>query len=107
MARSGTIDRFRFHDMRPGLRAPRARVHRKRAADRARDSGEEIRRPELPLRALATDPRAWNPGLRAHAILTDAIERVQDSVHRNHDAADAAVAHEQVAAEPDPGDRNS
>ena len=100
---AAAIDGLDLGHARPGLAAPGPRVHRERAADRAGNAGKEIRGPELPLRALAAEPRAGDAGLRANAVGADALERIQDPVHRDHDAADAAVAHQEVAAEPDPG----
>ena len=44
--------------VRPGLAAERAGVHRERAAERAGNAGEEFRRAEAPLDALAREPRA-------------------------------------------------
>ena len=103
MALAAPVDRLDFGHARPGLAAPGARVHRERAADRARDAGEEVRGPDQPFRALPAEPGAGHARLRAHALRAHALERVQDAVHREHGAADAAVAHQQVAAEPDPG----
>ena len=41
-------------------------------------------------------------GLRAHGLVRLELEAFEPAVQRDHGAAHAAVAHEQVAAQPDP-----
>ena len=61
-------------DVVPGLAAERARVHRERAADGARDSGEERGGPELPAHALLREQHAGEPGAGAHAHVVESFE---------------------------------
>ena len=102
----GAVDGLDAAHVRPGLPAEGAGVHGERAAQGAGNAGEELRRPQTPLDALAGDARAGDAGLGAHHGLAQALERIERAVHADDDAADAAVAHQQVAAEPDPGDRH-
>src|SRR6185437_1426910 len=91
-------------DIAPGLAAVAAGVHRQRAADRAGDDGKEFRVRPVVHRGKARDLRARDAGLGADAAAVEA-ELVQRRVQQHDGAAHAAVAHQEVAAEPDDGYR--
>src|SRR5690606_18696994 len=95
------VDRLDALDAIPRLAAERAGVHRERAADRARYAGEERRGAERPARALPCKRRARHAGAGAHARLVETLELPADLARRDHRAAAAAIAHEQIRAEPD------
>src|SRR5213080_2715067 len=88
----------------PGFPAEGAGVHRERASERARDAREEFRGPEPPLDALPRDARTGDARLGAHRALAGAVEEIERAVRAHDHALQAAVAHQEVAPEPDPVD---
>src|SRR5262249_14398146 len=63
-----------------------------------------FRRSQPPFDALSRNARARQPGFTAHVRLGEPLERIECAVGADDDAAQAAVAHEQIAAEADPLD---
>ena len=102
---AAAIDRRHALDMRPRLAAERARVHRERAADRAGYAGEERRGTQMPAHATLGEQHAGEPGARADTLVVEPLELARQAAGRNHGAADAAVAHQQIRAQPQPMDR--
>jgi hypothetical protein len=102
--RPGTIDDFHAGDMRPGLTAVSTRIHGERPAERARDTDEETRRTELPTCTLTRDAGARDTGFAPDRAIVTLLERGQRPVHRDDCATQAAITHQQVAAEAHPSD---
>src|SRR6185312_2644566 len=100
------IDGLDLHDVPPGLTAKGAGIHRKGAAQRAGDAGEELRRAETPFDALSGDTGTGDSGLAMHGLGPIALQPVQHAVRADDDSGDSAVAHQQVASESDPADRH-
>ena len=101
---AAAVDRLDFADHRPGLPPEGARVHRQRTAHRAGDAGEELA-PGQPVACREPgDARAGGAGLDAEALRPDRLHRAQPGGGDDR-AAHPAVAHQQVAAEPDPQQR--
>ena len=91
---------FDFRDITPGLAAVTAGVHRQRAADRARNAGQELGLGAVVHRREARELRARDAGLRVDQAVGDR-QHAARRVHQHDRAAHASVAHQQVAAEPD------
>src|SRR4030095_15016037 len=79
-----------------------ARVHRKGPTHRPGNPGEELGRSKSPLDALFRELCAGNAGAAANALIVDAHAFIEGAMCSAHRTAHAAVADEQVAAEPDP-----
>src|ERR1022692_584157 len=89
----------------PGLAAKSAGIHRQRSAQSARNTREEFSGTQAPLHALAGDARAGYAGFRIDARGADALEQSERAVGVNDGAGEAAVAHQQIAAEAHPQQR--
>src|SRR6516165_6228795 len=98
------VDGLEGAHVRPGFPAKRAGVHGQRAAERAGNAGKELRGTQPPLDALPRDARAGDARLGVHGGLGEPLEGIERAVGADDDAAQAAIAHQQVAAEPDPVD---
>ena len=85
-------------DAFPGLAAVCAGVHGQGAADRARNAGEELGRPETPAEALAGKLRARHACTCPHPESLNLLEIAQHTRRRDDDAANPAVAYQQIAA---------
>src|SRR5579871_1823673 len=90
----------------PGLASESAGIHRQSAAKGPGYAGEELRGAQAPLDALARDARAGDAGLGVHAGVAEALEPIERPVSADDDARESPVAHQQIAAEPDPVDRH-
>src|SRR6185437_23080 len=106
MLLAAAVDRLDLHDVPPGLAPEGAGVHRQRTAQRAWNAREKFRRTEAPFDALPGDARAGYTGLAVHHVLTGALQPIQRAACADHDARDPAVAHQQIASEPDPAHRH-
>src|SRR5213082_488307 len=102
--RAAAVDGRDGEHVPPGFPTEGAGVHRKRTSERARDAGEEFRGPEPPLDALPGDARTGDARLGAHRALAGAVEEIERAVRAHDHALQAAVAHQEVAPEPDPVD---
>ena len=92
----------------PGLAAEGAGIHRQRAAQRAGNAGQRIRPAPGPSCTHCRAMRAHGtPASQYTRRLRDALEPHEGALGRDHHAADAAVAHQQIAAEADPVHRQS
>jgi len=96
------VDRLHRTHVRPGLSAKGPGVHGQCATEGARNTRKELRRSQPPLDALPRDARAGGAGFTAHAGFGEPLERIECAVGADDDAAQAAIAHQQIAAEPDP-----
>ena len=98
------VDGLDLAHRRPGFGPEGAGVHRQCAAHRSRDAGEELAPGQPMTRRELRDPRARGAGFGVERHRPDPFHRAQP--HRGDDgAAHPAVAHQQVAAEPDPQQR--
>src|SRR2546429_1181748 len=102
--RAAAVDGRDGEHVPPGFPAEGAGVHRERTSERARDAREEFRGPKPPLDALPGDARTGDARLGAHRALAGAVEEIERAVRAHDHALQAAVAHQQVAPEPDPVD---
>src|SRR5436190_58087 len=73
----------------------RARVHGERAADRGRDPDQALDAAEVRRRRLADERREAHAGARERLLAVE-LGAPQAALEAQHDAADAAVLHEQV-----------
>src|SRR5438874_4578421 len=78
----------------------RARVHGERAADRGRDPDQAFDAAEVRRRRLADERREAHDGARGRLLAVE-LGAPQAALEAQHDAADAAVLHEQVVAAAD------
>ena len=99
------VDRRNRLDTIPGLAAVRARIHGQRAADGPGNTREEFRRTEPPADALLRELRARHSGARPYGESVLLLERAKDLGCRDNDAAQTALAHQQIAAHTEPEDR--
>src|SRR3569623_1079141 len=99
------IDRLHRVHQRPGLAAEGTRIHRERAAHRARNAGEKFAADEIEPRAKTRDLVAGNARADPHACFIESRELAQCTGRGDHRAAYAAVADQHVAAEPKPEQR--
>src|SRR3569832_1478176 len=99
------IDRLHRVHQRPGLAAEGTRIHRARAAHRARNAGEKFAADEIEPRANTRDLVAGNARADPHACFIESRELAQCTGRGDHRAAYAAVADQHVAAEPKPEQR--
>src|SRR5580765_4426423 len=103
---AAAVDGLDALDVAPGLPAEGTGVHGERPAEGARDTGKELGGPQAPLDALAGDARAGDAGFGAHRGVVHALEGLKGAVRADDDAADAPIAHQQVAAQTNPLDRH-
>ena len=80
-----------------------AAVHAERTADRAGDAAHEGKPGERGLLRGARNPHVGHRGAGAHALALD-LDVGEAAAKPDDDARHAAVAHDQVGAEPDDGD---
>src|SRR6185503_20732360 len=100
-ARSGptlaaSVNRLDGFDVIPGFAAEGARVHRERPTHGARDAGEKGRGAQVPAHALLREQHAGEPRAGAHVRVALLLEQPRQPPGRDHGAAYAAVADEQV-----------
>ena len=96
------IDRAHGFHALPGLTTVCPGVHRQRAADRARDAGEELGRTEPPANALPGKLRAGNAAAGTHEVGIDTLQLPEDTGCGDDHTAQTAVPDEQVAADTQP-----
>ena len=84
----------------PGFAAVAPRVHRQHAAQRAGDAREKFRAAQVVRGSEARQFCARHSRLRVDDILAIHAQLAQRAVHQQHCAAQAAVAHQQIAAQP-------
>ena len=82
------------------LAAMAAGVHRQRTADRARDTGHELRAMSMLAGAELGELGAGDAGFGIDQTILH-TQRVQHVMHQHHGAAHPAVAHQQIGTEPD------
>ena len=97
---AAAVDHRHALDDVPGFAAVAAGVHRQRAADRARNAGEEFRALEMVLGREARHLRAGDARFGVDHVVVGHRPAAR-AVREDHGAAPAAVAHQQVGAEPD------
>src|SRR6187551_3809041 len=88
--------------MPPGFAAEGTGIHRQRTADGAGYAGEEFRGAQVPARALAGKTRTRHAGFGMHATLAAAFQCRQRIASGDDHAADATVAHQQIASQTQP-----
>ena len=89
----------------PRLRTVRAGVHRERPADGSRDPGEELAAGVSLAPEVAGELRASGARPGPDQALAGLLDPAEAAGSEDDHSFDAAVAHEQVAPEPDPEDR--
>src|SRR3569623_1354637 len=104
-AHAAAIDGFHCFDERPGLAAERANVHRQRTAYGAGDAGEELGAGEIEPRAIARHLVAGDAGAGAYRAVVEPGQFVERTGGGDDRARNAAIAHQQVAAEAQPQHR--
>src|SRR6266545_3140658 len=95
---------FDARDATPCLAAVAARIHRERAADRSGNSGEKFGAAARVQRGEARNLRASSARFGVDKPVAPFDRRVNRMQHDRR-TANAAVAHEQIAAEADDGER--
>ena len=99
------VDGARFDQRVLGLAAIGAAVHAQRSADRARDAAQEGEPGNAGLLRRARDLHIRHRRAGAHARVLDR-GRIEAAAEPDHHARHAAVAHDEIGAEPDDGHRN-
>ena len=94
-----------FGDGRPGFATPGTGVHRQRAADGARNAGHVAKPGELLALGELGQTRAVQAGFGVQAIRGFEPQFFKRAVQRDHRAAEAAIADQQVRAEAQPQHR--
>ena len=84
-----------------GLAAVRAGIHAQRAADRARDAAIEGEARDAGIRCGARDLHVGHGRAGAQAVARLDLDLGEAAAEADDDARHAAVAHQQVRAEPD------
>ena len=96
------IDGGQGRDVPPGLVTICARVHGECSTEGARDAAEELAFRQCPVRAQTRNARAGHTGLTIDPGLRQALDAREGTGRGNHRAPDAALAHQQIAAESHP-----
>src|SRR5882672_4407745 len=104
---AGSVDGLDLDHVTPGLSAECPGVHRERSAERPGNPGEELRGSQAPFHALLREPRAGHTGSASNLRLVGALQIIERAVRRDHDAAQAAIAHQHIAAETNPVKRRA
>ena len=105
--RAGAVEAGDFDQHILDLAAMRARVHAQRAADRARHAAQEREAVDPRLRRRLGHGRVERGGAGDHAMVRRRLDRAESAAaEADHDAAHAAVAHDEVGADADDGDGN-
>ena len=100
------VDAARLDQRVLGLAAIGAAVHAQRAADRARNAAEEGEPGDRRLLRGTADLHVGHRGAGADAIARLDLDLAEAAAEPDDHAGHAAVAHDQVGAEPDHGDGN-
>ena len=101
------VDAARLDQRVLGLAAVGAAVHPQRAADRAGNAAQERKPRDAGLLRGARDAfTSGTAGAGADACAALDLDVAEAAAEPDHHARHAAVAHDQVGAEPDDGDRN-
>ena len=100
------VDAARLDQRVLGLAAIGAAVHAQRAADRAGNAAKEREPGDAGLLRRARDLHVGHAGAGADARVGLDLHVAEAAAEPDHHARHAAVAHDQVGAEPDDGDRN-
>ena len=100
------VDAARLDQHVLGLAPVGAAVHAQRAADRARNAAQEREAGDARLLRRAGHLHVRHRGAGAHAMVRLDRDVIEAAPEPDHDARHAAVAHDQVGAETDHGDRN-
>ena len=105
MDAAGAIDRARLNQRVLGLAAIGAAVHAQRAADGAGNAAQERQSGDARLLRRARD---LDVGHRSAGANVETFDRdlAEAAAEPDHHAGHAAVAHDQIGAEPDDGDGN-
>ena len=102
----GAVDAARLDQRVLGLAAIGAAVHAQRAADRAGNAAQERKPGDAGLLRRARDLHVRHRGAGARCVCPLDLDVAEAAAEPDHHARHAAVAHDQVGAEPDDGDRN-
>ena len=100
------VDAARLDQRVLGLAAIGAAVHAQRPADGAGNAAEEREPGDRRLLGGAADLHVGHRGAGADAAAVLDLHLAEAAAEPDDDARHAAVAHDQVGAEPDDGDRN-
>lgn len=88
-------------NQRPGFAAVATRVHRQRTAESAGNAGQELGAHQIEAGCETGYLGAGDAGLDIQRAVRLLSQRVQRAVAENESAVETAIAHQQVAAQPD------
>ncbi len=100
-----TINRLdRDHEL-PGLAAPGAGIHRQRATHAAGNTGQKLTADQTVLGHITRKLGAGHTGLGAQRLRIEHAQCIHTAEGRDDRTRETAVAHQQVAAQPEPQQR--
>ncbi len=102
---AGAVDAARHHQHVLGLAAIGAAIHAQRAADRTGYAAQKRQAGDRGLLGGARHLHVGHRGAGAHAVIRFDRDLAEAAAEPDHHAGDAAVAHDEIGAEADDGDR--
>ncbi len=105
MQHTAPVQGLHHRHQAPGLATEGTGIHRQRATQGAGDAGQELRPGEPGPRRRPRHLGTGDPGTGMETVVPHPAQLVECAKGEHHRAADAAVAHQQVAAQAQPQQR--